>query len=472
MTRYRKANSGALSKKIGLDEDGTPVSDGSPCSMALHQIEAVLRKPENVKAGAVLSRGQTQVVLRFADDPVKLKAGRAEIELPTGSAYLATAKPEHLQAQLDRLFAFYKFTADGEDYPTDCPNDLARYVLVNASLLPVMSISRTPVIRSDGSIIETPGYDPTTGIFYAPDASFPRVPADPTKADAKEALKRLREPFRAFPFVTEADLYAVVAELLTILIRHLLPITPAFVHNAVEAGSGKTKLFNTVSIIAIGTAAPTLNAEVLRDETELRKLITTLTLGAAPFAVFDNTARGEVLTLPGLANYLTAELYGDRLLGANEEVKAPTCTVLGITGNAVEIAGDLTRRMIRVDLDAACERPETRHFDFDCEAEAQRDRAELVVAALTLLGRMRWRSGRGSRAGRCSAAYEAWDRLVVGAIVFAGGADIVALMERTRDSRSRARRVGRGAADAGRHWCGHGKRHEGRRDHRSRSAKA
>ena len=398
----------------------------------LRRIEAALRQPETVRAGAVLSRGQTQAVLRFATDPVKLRAGRAEIELPVGAAYLAPAKPEHLQAQLDRLFAFYKVNSDGDDYPTDCPSDLARYVLANASLLPVMSISRTPVIRADASVIETPGYDVATGIIYAPDASFPPIPVNPTQADAEKALAWLRHPFRAFPFVTETDRDAVVAEILTLFTRHLVPRAPAFVHNAVEAGSGKTKLFDTVSTIVIGAAAPLLNAEVLRDETELRKLLTTLTLGAAPFAVFDNAARGEMLTSPGLANFLTATVYGDRLLGANEEVKAPTVTTIGITGNAIEIAGDLTRRMLRIDLDAKCERPETRDFDFDCEAEVLQDRRRLVVAALTIL-RAHALAGWPQIAGRALlGSFEEWDRLVASAIVFAGGADVVELMEKTR----------------------------------------
>lgn len=398
----------------------------------LGAIQAALRKPENIEAGAILGRGQTQAVLRFATDPVKLRAGRAEIELPTGSAYLAPAKPEHLQAQLDRLFALYKFTADGERYATDCPGDLARYALVNASLLPVTSISRTPVIRADGSVIETPGYDVATGIIYAPDAVFPPVPVNPTQEDAVQALERLRHPFRGFPFVTEADRDAVVAEMLTLFTRHLVPRAPAFVHNAVEAGSGKTKLFDTVSTIVIGTAAPLLNAEVLRDETELRKLLTTLTLGAAPFAVFDNAPRGEMLTSPGLANFLTATVYGDRLLGANEEVKAQTITTVGITGNAIEIAGDLTRRMFRIDLDAKCERPETRDFDFDCEAEARLDRSELVVAALTILKAHALADWPKIEDRASLGSFEEWDRLVASAIVFAGGDDIVELMEKTR----------------------------------------
>ena len=211
-----------------------------------------------------------------------------------------------------------------------------------------------------------------------------------------------------------------------------MPRAPAFVHNAVEAGTGKTKLFDTVAIIALGTNATLLNADILDDETELKKVLTTLTLAASPLVVFDNVARGGQITSPGLSNYLTATIYGDRLLGSNTEVKAATCTVIGITGNEIEVAGDNTRRMLRVDLDAGVERPETREFDFDCEAEARQDRGELVVAALTIL-RAHALAGWPAVPGRTAlGSFEEWDRLVAGAIVFAGGSDVVTLLDKTR----------------------------------------
>ena len=79
-----------------------------------------------------------------------------------------------------------------------------------------------------------------------------------------------------------------------------------------------------------------------------------------------------------------------------------------------------------------CERPETRKFDFDCEAEARQDRGELVVAALTLL-RAHALAGWPQIKGRAAlGSFEDWDRFVPSAIVFAGGADIVELMEKTR----------------------------------------
>ena len=147
-----------------------------------------------------------------------------------------------------------------------------------------------------------------TAIYNAPEERFPPIPETPTQEDARTALERLRHPFRGFPFVTDLDRDAVVAEVLTLITRHLVPRTPAFVHNAVEAGSGKTKLFERVALIAIGTHAPLLNADILNDETELKKgVMTTLVLEAAPLTWCSTTwARGGQITSAGLANYLTA----------------------------------------------------------------------------------------------------------------------------------------------------------------------
>ena len=50
------------------------------------------------------------------------------------------AKPEHLQAQLDRLFAFTKMSKEGEEVRDHCPSDLARYTLANANPLPLIAL--------------------------------------------------------------------------------------------------------------------------------------------------------------------------------------------------------------------------------------------------------------------------------------------------------------------------------------------
>ena len=89
---------------------------------ALRAIEAKLRIPTNVGPGAIVARGQAPSVIRCAVDPVKLRAGKHDIELPAGSAYLAVAKPEHLQAQLDQLFRLHqKSTGTAKHTPSTAP---------------------------------------------------------------------------------------------------------------------------------------------------------------------------------------------------------------------------------------------------------------------------------------------------------------------------------------------------------------
>ncbi|WP_292482028.1 hypothetical protein, partial [Mesorhizobium sp.] len=46
--------------------------------------------------------------------------------------------------------------------------------------------------------------------------------------------------------------------------------------------------------------------------------------------------------------------------------------------------GDLNRRTIQIRLDAQCQRPEERRFEFDAIDLALRRRPELVAAALTV----------------------------------------------------------------------------------------
>jgi hypothetical protein len=428
------------------DEREVVILRGGNRSDVLRQIEAVLRDPAKVRPGWIFARGKTNAALLLTVDAAKLRAGGVEITLPPRTAYLAAAKPEQMCGLLDELFQLRrsKRGRNGEEHeiPCDCPIDLGRYVLVNAQLLPLLSISRTPVLRMNGSVLEKPGYDRATGIYYAPEIEFPAVPERPTRDDARRGYERLCRPFRGFPFATEADKAAVVGEVLTLLTRHLVPRAPAFLHNATEAGSGKTKLFDTVAIIALGSNPALLNADILDDETELRKVLTTLTLSAAPLAVFDNVKRGGEIGSPGLANFLTATIYSDRLLCVNETVEATICTTVGLTGNGCEVVGDNTRRVVRVDLDAGMERPELRAFAFDCEVEARAERGELVAAALTML-RAHALEGRPQVPGRSVlGSFEDWDRLVSGALVFAGAPDPLVLLDKTRTADPERNRLG------------------------------
>ncbi len=62
------------------------------------------------------------------------------------------------------------------------------------------AIVESPVLREDGTILQTPGYDPESRLLYIPNAEFQEVLAEPTKSDAKAAVKVLRDLLIDFPF--------------------------------------------------------------------------------------------------------------------------------------------------------------------------------------------------------------------------------------------------------------------------------
>lgn len=81
-------------------------------------------------------------------------------------------------------------------------------------------------------------------------------------------------------------------------------------------------------------------------------------------------------------------------------------------------------------LDAGVERPEERSFDFDPRASARRDRAKLVVAALTIL-RVFVVSG-ASSVRPTLGGFAEWSDLVRSAIVWLGLPDPLANADRVR----------------------------------------
>ena len=85
----------------------------------------------------------------------------------------------------------------------DCPTTVARTLIARKIWdFPVLTgIIQSPTLRSDGSILEIPGYDDETGLFFDPEiAVFPTIPPFPIKDDAIEALKKFLDLLSGFPF--------------------------------------------------------------------------------------------------------------------------------------------------------------------------------------------------------------------------------------------------------------------------------
>src|SRR4029077_4462052 len=94
-----------------------------------------------------------------------------------------------------------------------------------------------------------------------------------------------------------------------------------------------------------------------------------------------------------------------RPMGHTKTVPLHTRTFIGITGNAVQIAEDMARRLLNVHIDARMENPEQRPFVPGFLERVFAERANLLAAALTI-----WRWGRQTqpKSGKPLGSYEVW----------------------------------------------------------------
>lgn len=241
---------------------------------------------------------------------------------------------------------------------------------------------KTPTLDRDGRIIQTPGYDPGSGLLLDfTDGDFPPIPENPTKDEAAAALERLAHPLRAFPFVDGAAKSVALSATLTGMIRPGLPTAPGFAFDSPVAANGKTKLVGLDGILMTGQQPPAMSQGKTDEETE-KRLSAALRAGD-PILLMDNCDRA--IQGDFLCSMLTSEMVSPRILGLSENMRLPSNVLFCATGNNLVIAGDAAQRFLICRLDAEIERPDQREFDFDCVEEVMRDRAELVVAALTVL---------------------------------------------------------------------------------------
>ena len=249
--------------------------------------------------------------------------------------------------------------------------------------LPILTrITNSPFLRGDGSVCERPGYDPASGLLYKPDGRiFPPIPHYPTKADAGAALQAIDGLIEDFPFVSDADRSVALSAILTALDRHAMATAPLHGFTSPAAGTGKSLLVDVAAILATGRLTPVISQGCSEEELEKR-------LGAALLAgdvvVSIDNCEHELQSV-FLCQALTQQKLNIRVLGMSKNVETPITATVFATGNNLTIAGDLTRRALLGALDARCEHPERRSFEFDPIAVARTERGRLAVAALTVL---------------------------------------------------------------------------------------
>jgi hypothetical protein len=305
---------------------------------------------------------------------------------PPGALGIVMVDPPYLVDVLTRVARWERWDAKAEaPRRINAPDKAALTFLsrVGEWRLPLLrgTIS-APTLRPDGTILQSPGYDAATQLWYdACGIRYPPIPESPTRAAAQAALERLIDVFSTIPFKTNVDHSVALAFALTALVRRSLPSAPLGAITAPVARTGKTLIADCIAILAMGTVAPAMTLPSSDEEAE--KTALAVLMEGDPVVLIDNVERP--LGGDWLCTMLTSEYKSQRLLGRSEMVKVPTTTLVLATGNHLVIQGDLRARALVCRIDANIEHPERREFERELREQFMAARPELVAAGLTLM---------------------------------------------------------------------------------------
>lgn len=365
-----------------------------------------------------------EALLQANDPPVIFTRGDSLVRVESrrdNSAHVVALGEDHLRGHLTRGADFFRRRGGGEEYHVSPPRDVVRDILT-AEGLPFPNLTgliHSPVVRPDGSILATPGFDIATGLFYLPPPGFslPPIPPQPSRLEVAAAVAELADVFGEFPYMDQASRANALGSLLTLVVRPVIRgSTPLAIYDAPDAGTGKGLHVDVVSIIATGSTAAVTTAP--RSEEEWRKRITSVLLGGQPVALLDNIE--GILQSPSLAAAITAPMWQDRLLGQNRQVTIAVRVTWMATGNNIKLGGDIPRRCYRVRMDAGIAQP-WRRTDFrhpDLVAYVLLRRPQLVAALLTLV--RAWDAAGRPKPSIPLGSFQEWVDVVGGVLGVAG----------------------------------------------------
>ena len=373
-------------------------------------VEALRADPGIFNRGGVLVR---VIRSRQPDDGVRRSRG---------SATIGILPPANLRKRVTRAATFTKMDRKGEEVSAHPPFWLVEAIDAQGEwpgIRNLMGVSDAPILRPDGSVWQTRGYDEVTDVlFESGGAEFPPVPDCPTLDDAKAGVVDLLEVACDFPFEAEEHRAAWLAGLLTPLAQSAFTgPSPLFLVDSNVRGVGKGLLAQTIGCIVLGREMPV--SSYAHDREEMRKIVTSIAIAGDQLILLDNLegAFGNA----ALDRALTTTRWKDRVLGVNKMIDLPLTPAWYATGNNVAVAADTARRVIHVRLDTLMELPEERtgFRHPNLLAWIRENRPRLLTAALTILSAY-CKAGRPAQSLRPYGSFEGWSDLVRQAVVWVG----------------------------------------------------
>jgi primase-polymerase (primpol)-like protein len=379
---------------------------------------------------AALVRAQQKNPTIFVQSGRLKRISRDESKRPL----LQTIGEAELTGALARSANYYRLKKEKDGYaqvPITPPRDVVKDILSFKSeewpFPPLAGVIQAPMMRPNGTILDTPGYDHETCLYYMPqDANqFSAIADQPTPDEVTKAVAFVQGFIQDFPFEQESDRANALGALLTIVTRQMFRLVPLGVITANKQGTGKGLLNDLLSIVATGEVTDAI-AEIENNE-EWNKTLTALLMEGANFITVDNVE--GVLRSPVLAKVLTSEFHKGRILGLSETVRVPQKAIWIVNGNNVQLGGDLPRRayMIRMTTQTSTpwERSEQEFKYPDLIAAAKTYRGEIVAALLTIA--RAWINANKPEAKdiKNMATFTAWAKTIGGMLQHAGIPDFL-----------------------------------------------
>ena len=349
--------------------------------------------------------------------PCKFRYGGslASIESDENGSVVRLMNQDRLTHVLARVARWYRVTKNGEVDALP-PMHVVKDMLAQPDdhLLVLARIVEAPVFAPDDTLHIEPGYNEASRCYYAParGLQIAVVPQRPTPNEVSQAVQLItQELLGDFPFVGDAERAHAVALLLLPFARELIAgITPLHLIEKPSPGTGASLLADALTFPFLGRNVSTLTEG--RDEDEWRKRITAKLMSGGSIVLIDNLRNR--LDSAALSAALTSSMWEDRILGKSIIVNVPVRVVWIATGNNPSFSNELSRRIVRIRLDAKDPRPWLRNgFRHPNLREwVTANRAQLIWAALTLI--QAWIVAGRPEGTVVMGSYEQWNKVMGG----------------------------------------------------------
>ena len=240
-----------------------------------------------------------------------------------------------------------------------------------------------PYVTAAGRVVTKPGYDPETCLYLdTPRDREILVPDAPTPAQVRKAVAVMMAPWRAYAFTDKRSAAGMVSAVLAAVVRPGLDLSPAYLFDASQQGSGKTKAATALGALMEGQRPAVTPFAGTSTDDELRKRLLAGAVDGDRFQCIDNVTGHFKSSV--LAAVVTGGKLSDRVLGQSRMVKAQVRSMMTLTGNNASVDADIQRRTVQVRIDAGS-RPTERDFPFCPVTEALAQRRSIAEAACLIL---------------------------------------------------------------------------------------